>query len=406
LEKEVREPEWGRFGGLAFALGLGMLLALGCLTRYAFGWILIPLLVFLVLFGGKQRILLALTVVVTFAVILMPWIIRNYHLSGAPFGTATYAILEGNEYIFVGNHLQRSLDPDLGRFYHQISNLNLGQVLMPFWLKLINSLRAIVQNDLPKLGGTWLSAFFLVGLLVHFRNLAIRRLRYFLLMCLGVFVLAQAMGRTGLSEDSPEVNSENLLVLLTPFVIVYGVSLFFLLLDLIELPLKGLRYLIIGVFAVVACLPLILVFLPPKTVPVSYPPYYPPLIQQVGTWTHPDELIMSDIPWAVAWYGDRQSVWLTLKCTPDPKDPNPHENFFELNDNYKPVAMLYLTPETLDTRFVSQWNKAGERSWGAFIIEILITKKVPQYFPLREMPAGYFPEQLILSDWQRWRLMP
>ena len=162
--------------------------------------------------------------------------------------------------MFPENRLERSLDPDVSRIY-----------LMPLWIKLMNYLRVIVQTDLPKLGGTWVSAFFLVGLLVHFRSPAIRRLRYFLLMCLGVFIIAQALGRTTLSDDSPDVNSENLLVLMTPFAIVYGVSLFFLLLDLINLPLRGLRYVIIGFFAAVACLPLILAFLPPKTVPGSLP---------------------------------------------------------------------------------------------------------------------------------------
>ena len=88
-----------------------------------------------------------------------------------------------------------------------------------------------MTSELPKLGGSWITAFFLVGLLVGFRNPAVTRLRYFLLGCVVVLVLAQALGRTQLSEESPEINSENLLVLLAPLVLVYGVSLFYLLLD-------------------------------------------------------------------------------------------------------------------------------------------------------------------------------
>ena len=45
-----------------------------------------------------------------------------------------------------------------------------------------------------------------------------------------------------------------------------------------------------------------------------YPPYFPPEIQQIAGWMKPDELMMSDVPWAVAWYGDRQCVWLSLDC--------------------------------------------------------------------------------------------
>jgi len=369
-------------------------MAVGCLTRYSFGWILIPLLVYLVIFGGSRRIVLALVVTFTFAAIMAPWIIRNYHLSGAPFGVAGYSIME-NTMMFPENRLQRSLDPDFTRIY-----------LMPFWLKLINNLRVMVLTDLPRLGGSWVSAFFLVGFLVHFRNPAIRRLRYFLLMCLGVFVITQALGRTTLSEESPEINSENLLVLMTPFALMYGISLFFLLLDLINLPLKALRYVIIGAFSIVACLPMILAFLPPKTIPVAYPPYYPPAIQTLAGWVKEKEMIMSDIPWAVAWYGNRQSIWLTLKCTPDARDKSTHENFFEVNDYIKPVAILYLTPETMDSRFLTQWIKAGEQSWGSFVIDCMVRNKVPDYFQLAETQKGWLPDQVMLADWQRWRQSP
>ena len=72
---------------------------------------------------------------------------------------------------------------------------------------------------------------FLTGLLLYSRSLAVRRMRYFLLMCLVVFIVVQALGRTQLSEESPGVNSENLLVLLAPLVFIYGVSLFHILLD-------------------------------------------------------------------------------------------------------------------------------------------------------------------------------
>jgi len=59
------------------------------------------------------------------------------------------------------------------------------------------------QSDLPKVAGTWVSGFFLVGLLVGFKNPAVRRLRYFLVSCLVSLIVVQALGRTALSDDSP-----------------------------------------------------------------------------------------------------------------------------------------------------------------------------------------------------------
>jgi hypothetical protein len=391
LEGEVREPKWGVAGVLILAGLVGVVVGIGALTRYAFGWLIFPVLVFLIVFGGRQRVLLALIALVMFLGTWTPWLARNYGLSGTPFGTAGFAVME-NTMLFPEHRLERSLEPDYGHLY-----------LMAFWIKLMTNVRSIVQSELPKLGGSWVTAFFLVGLLVGFRNLAVRRLRYFLLGCLVVLAITQALGRTQLSEDSPEINSENLLVLLAPLVLVYGVSLFFLLLDQVQLPFPELRFIVIGIFSVLACLPLILTFLPPRTNAVAYPPYYPPAIQNVAGWLKENELTMSDVPWAMAWYGQRQSVWLTLRCRPDPKDPTTHEDFFAINDYQKPIHALYLTPQTMDSRFLTQWYLPGERSWGTFILESILTKKVPGDFPLSASPArGFFPEQLLLTDWPRW----
>ena len=394
LEQETRVPKWGPLGILVLAGLAGAMVGLGGLTRYAFGWLIIPFLLFLILFGGKQRVVLTLIALAAFVAVMAPWVARNYNVSGKPFGTATYAVLE-TTMLYPENRLQRSLEPDFSRLY-----------LMAFWLKLNTNLRQILTGELPKLGGSWIAAFFFVGLLLGFRNPAIKRLRYFLMWCVVVLTLTQALGRTHLSEESPEINSENLLVLLAPLVLVYGVSLFYLVLEQMRLPFPQLRYVVIGLFSLVACLPMVFVFLPPKSIPVAYPPYYPPAIQTVMGWLKEKELAMSDVPWAVAWYGQRQCVWLTLKCTPDARDAKTHADFFAINDYLKPINVLYLTPQTMDSRFLTQWIRAGEQSWGSFILESMVKKKVPDYFPLSESQAGWLPEQLVLTDWQRWRKTP
>jgi hypothetical protein len=390
LEEEVRVPKWGPRGILILAAVSGAVVGLGGLTRYSFGWLIIPLLVFLILFGGQRRAVLAMIALAVFVAVMAPWVARNYYVSGTPFGTATYTVVE-TTMLYPENRLQRSLEPDFSHIY-----------VMAFWLKLNTNLRQIITSELPKLGGSWITAFFLVGLLVGFRNPAITRLRYFLMGCVLVLAITQALGRTQLSEESPDINSENLLVLVVPLVLVYGVSLLFLLLEQMRLPFLAVRYIVIGIFSVVTCLPMLFVFLPPKSAPVAYPPYYPPAIQMVAGWLKEKELAMSDIPWAMAWYGQRQCVWLTLKCTPDLKDPNAHEDFFAINDYQKTINALYLTPQTMDSRFLTQWVRAGEQSWGSFVLECLMRKKVPDHFPLNQMPAGWLPEQLVLTDFKRW----
>jgi hypothetical protein len=384
LEEELRAPKAGPSRALRFVIGAGLLTALGMLTRYSFGWLIIPLIIFILIFGGPRRIPFAVVALAVFVVLVAPWVVRNYRVSGTAFGTAGYAIVE-NSILFPGNQLPRSLEPDLSHFSFN-----------SFWMKLMQNLRLITSNDLPKLGGTWISAFFLVGLLIVFRSPGIRRLRYFVLMALPILIVAQALGRTQLSDDSPEVNTENLLVLLAPIAVVYGASLFYLLVEQISLPMMQLRYLIIAVFGVVASLPMIFILLPPKTDPVNFPPYYPPACQDIGHWLNQDERAMSDVPWAVAWYGNRKCVWLTLKAS----DPKSHNDFFAIYDTYQPINVLYLTSVTLDARFQSQWLRNGD--WGLFVLESMVMKKVPDNFPLSSSPSSWWPQMIAVADWERW----
>jgi hypothetical protein len=389
LEAEVREPRRGQSALLALAVAAGVLTGLGGLTRYAFGWLLIPSLIFIAFFGGPRRAVLCVLALAGFAACMTPWMARNYALSGAAFGTATYHVLEGTGF-YPGFRLERSLSPQIQFFLSSI------------WAKFFGNSRLLLDNFFAILGGGLTAAFFLVGLLVSFRSPAIRRMRYFLLVSLLLLMVVQVLGRTALAEDSPEINSENLLVLLLPLVIIYGASLFFTFLDQIVFPSLGLRSLAVGCFGMVASLPLLFT-LCTHTSPLAYPPYHPLLIQQTAAWMQPNELIMSDIPWAVAWYGNRQCVWLTLSATPDPSGGASKENFFTINDNYKPIHALYLTQKTTDSRFVTDWIQSGDTSWGNFVVNTIIRKELPPDFPLRQMPTGYMPEQLFLSDWKRWR---
>jgi len=382
IEEGAREtpPRPRRLVGLAAAAGI--LIGIGALTRYAFGWMIIPVMVFLLLFSGPRRLPQTLALLVAFAVVLLPWVLRNEAVSGTPFGTAGYAVAEDTS-AFPRFQLERSLHPELTH----------AMWLTPYLQKLRGNGHAILTGDLLKTFGTCAGALFFAGLFMGFRNPGAQRGRYFLLMCLGVFIVVQALGRTALSDLSPTVNSENLLVLLVPLVMIFGASFFFTLLEQMTLPLVELRYAVTGLFIALCCLPLMFVLLPPRTVPVVYPPYYPPTIQQAANWMKPDELMMSDVPWAVAWYGNRQCVWLTLDW---------QDEFNAINKNFKPVSALYLTPQTMDGRFVTEWMEGSERSWGGFILKALTDKRVPDKFPLTKSPAGFFPEQLFLTDHERW----
>lgn len=379
LEKsdEPNGMTWRRT--LLLGAAAGVLVGLGALTRYSFGWLILPLAVYFGLFGGARRTPLVLVTTCAFLIVLAPWVARNFSVSGTPFGTATYAPLEATP-LFPGHSLERSMDPPLE---------NPMPILGVLRHKLTGNARQIVENELPRLGGSWVTALCAVGLLVGFQNSSARRLRYFLVSCLVMLIVAQALGRTQLSEDSPDVNSENLLVLLAPLVIVYGVSLFFLLLDQVRFPFPEMRRVTIGVFGVLMCLPMLLSFLPPYASPVNFPPYHPVAIQRAAGLLAPDELMMSDVPWATAWYGQRQSVWTT---------PHALKDFYAINDFRKPVGCLFLTSKTLEGPVFSD-------EWTQFALACMANRPPPEKlptppanFPLSKIIGGLLPSHLVLTD--------
>jgi len=384
VESEGREPKRTLKGVIAIAASLGLLLGAGGLTRYAFLWMILPTLAFLVLFGGRVRFLTGGVVLGVFLLVVSPWIVRNLHLSGVPFGTATYAPIEQTG-TFSSDRLQRSLNLD-------VTVSDAFQVRY----KLMGNLRSMAQKEVFQFSGTWVAGFFLAGLMVAFRNPATQRLRYFLLMAFATLALAQALSTTQLSTASPQINSENLLVILVPAIVIFGVALFLMLLDNIKWSEPMFRKAVIIAFITLSSLPLIFTLTPPRPTAVAYPPYYPPHIQTISSWMKPDELIMSDVPWAVAWYGNRQSIWLTLDVAND---------FYSINDYQKPVKGLYLTPVTMDGNFASTFLRTGEFSWGDFVLKSMYKGELPRDFPL---PAAtreslFWPEEIFLTDWNRWR---
>lgn len=390
LEQGTQDPARGDVRLLALAGLAGGLAGAGALTRYAFGWLILPTLAFFAFHLGRRRVLCCAVALAAFVLVLAPWLARNYAWSGTLFGTPGYALFQETP-AFPADRLERSLKPDLGA-------VGLGDCAR----KLAVNLSAIVQSELPKLGGSWMTAFFLVGLLVPFISKTLGRLRVFLLVALVELMVVEALGRTHLSAESPEINTENLLVLLAPLVFIYGAGMYSLFLEQLKLSYAQLRYLVTGAVVLLSCAPLIFSLLPPWEFPLAYPPYYPPWVQQFGRWMGEKELVMSDMPWAMAWYGRRQCVWTTLNV----QDQKGIDDFFAINDGRKPVRGLYLTTLSMDARFYSQMLRGQDWAWGKFVMDSLVTTNgLPAGFPLKFSPTGPFlgSGQFFLTDWPRWK---
>jgi hypothetical protein len=58
----------------------------------------------------------------------------------------------------------------------------------------------------------------------------------------------------------------------------------------------------------------------------------------------------------------------------------------------------------MDGRFVTDWIRGGEVSWGSFAIQAAVQNQIPPGFPLRIAPGGFLPGRLFLTDRERWKL--
>ena len=389
LEAGNREGGKSKTWLVGMAVYAGLIVGVMALTRYSMAWLILPVAAYVGAVVSGARASTTAAVVVVFAVCLAPWLVRNYNVSGRPFGTAGFSVHQGTV-SFPGHILERSMPRDVSLALNKIE-------LDEYPRKLFVNGRDILTDELPRAVGNWIGALFLGAMLIPFRNPALRRLRVFIGGTLLLFVVVQALGKTELSAEAPQINSENLLFVFTPLFFVFGCGLFFVLLDQMEFSAVWVRSVLQIGFVAVMSLPMVFRLLPPRAVPYDYPPYLPPYIQAVSAWLEPHEMMMSDMPWAVAWYGNQQCVWTTLDVGTDKAD-----DFYKINDDRKAVRGLYLTPVTTNRRFLTEMRQGREGAWANFYLDVAVMRNLPTGFPLRMAPPGMLPDQLFLSDRIRW----
>lgn len=363
----------------------GLALGLAALTRYSAICLLIPVGIFVLRYFGEKRKTVFWVLSFCFAVVLTPWLARNYQVSGNFFGIAGYAVYE-DTVKFPETSFQRQIKPDAVKF----GQFSIEDVLR----KLIVNLRQMLQNDLPKIGGSWFIAFFAVGLIVASQKPAQGRVKILVLMIIVTLLIAQALGRTHLMQSQPEMSSENLLLLAAPLIFIFGAGLCVQLIDLVPVGFPEMRILInMGIWAFFS-LPLLIAALPPRPSPICYPPYYPYIFQHISGVMRDNDLIMSDLPWAMAWYGQRNSILLTISM----------QDFITINDDVKTINALYLTEVTTDARFLSTLIKGDDQVWCQLLLGITVQKTVNKNFPLKYVWTDIImPSQLFVADWERWK---
>ena len=311
-----------------------------------------------------------------FLLVYSPWMYREYRISGSPVGISAYSILvqiRGSE-----STIMRSMDLDASGigptvFRSKIQTLVAGQL-----------------GDLfASLGGSVTAPIFFLALLHLFKTPLARTLRW-ALFSMWLFALL-GMSAVG-SDDDNQLAANDLNILFIPMFAAYGTAFLLVMWSRLDINVSLIRYGFYALIVSISSIPLANLLLCGTKSPVQWPPYVPPYIAILRDWTTPDEVIASDMPWAVAWYADRKSLWLPMTI----------QLFIDMNDYERmggKIAGIYLTPLSGNKGLISDIVKGDYKEWAPFILRNVNIKD----FPFKAVTAMPLDNQCIFySDRDRW----
>lgn len=289
------------------ALLAGVFFSLMVLTHWLTLWVLLGYLVYAaVAFRPRGVVSIALAALVL-AMIAYP-VVRAVQHSGSPFGSAGLVLQES-----LGNHPP---DKVMRAASKEVYPLDLQGIVM----RVARTVLVQVSDVLPFLGGIVAAPLFFVTLLHAFKRPAIASFRWLVLIMWATATTGMAIYGVG----SQSLHPNQIHLLFAPLMTAYGLAFLAVLWSRLDLPERGplLNHGHLVVVVLVSALPLLLEM--PKRIRIGmtlsergipqWPPYVPPVLNvSLKKWTGEHEVVVSDQPWAVAWYADRACFWLPLK---------------------------------------------------------------------------------------------
>jgi hypothetical protein len=366
---------WRAESAADFRGAVGPLLALGALcgalflAEYSAGiLVLVASAAALARFGAARGRAAAL-VLAAFALVAAPWVVRNLEVTGLPVGLAFQ-----NTALKFGDS---TAEPSVVRatLSAALPAIELNKLAN----KVLSAAQEAFRSRIWSGGAMWFVAFFAAASLYVFKSAPVNRLRWLFAASLLALVASQAAFNPGDSE-------RQVVVWLSPLIIVFGSGFFFVLLS--SNPVLGARpRLCAAALLVLQALPLAHDALDPHWLHFQYPPYFPQLLQGMRRKLDASDAagrygLMADVPAGLAWYGQTR-VWA---------QPATLRDFYAVQVE-QPTGELLLTPKTLDRPFFSDLNakpttpgfltasipRIGE--WGE-VYGGLLTGTFPREFPL------------------------
>lgn len=352
-----------------FQAVIGVGFGLMALSHWLTCWLFFGYLFFAFFFFRPRA--LPLVSILTFALALTPWIVRNVAVSGHPFGIAIYPL--GADAAI----LLRSLEPDF-------SNLFYG-----FKLKMRVGIMEQMGSIFAFLGLNIAAGTFFLALFHPFKRPTAARFRW----CVLAMWIAAVIGMGAYGPVSGAVSDLQLHALFIPLFVFYGLAFLLVLWNRLGFQHALMRLVFSVGMVILAAIPMLLTLFAGQGRSINWPPYIPPYIGVLGDYYKPDEIVCSDMPWAVAWYANRKCLLL----------PDSPKTMVEISDYAvlgSTIRGLYLTPVSGDARFLSEIAFGVYKQWGGLILR---QPQSVRSFPLQTVRLLPIDGQVILyADYDRW----
>jgi len=333
-------------------------------------WIFVGALAFALLYF-TPRFQGASVMLVVFLLVWSPWLARNYKVCGNAFGISHYSLLGDIN----GSETSRMRSQDLS-----LSGLSLGGAKERIQNGFIDQTSQIYSI----LGQNCVAPVFFVALLYIFKRREASDFRW----CVFVMWLFAFLGMCLVGLN----NSNNLFILFVPMLTLYGFAYVMMLWARLEINIPLLRYAFIIFIYIFSGIPLIGTLRAPVRYVVNWPPYVPPFIAILNTWTTESEVIASDMPWAVAWYADRKSLQIPVSISD-------FLNLYDWSELTGSLVGLYLTPITGNKALVSDVLKGEDKDWAPFVLRGVRSKDFPFH---ASTPLPIDSECIFYCETDRW----
>lgn len=311
----------------------GVFMCLLVLTHWITLWVYIGYMIFAALYF-KPRGIIAALLGGMLAIFVIPVVYFLYvSPTGSAFGTAYYAIHDGLG--LSEDSIMRSLSP-------AGEDLGLKGLLLNILATTLRQITDLHRN----LGAILVAPIFFVALLHPFKRTSLAVFRWLILL---MWIFAGiGMSIYGLRDGAMDANQIH--ILFAPIMAAYGLAMISILWARLNIPqsMYALRHAHLIIVVAISAGPMLLSI--PQDLKQglqaegyggfpNWPPYLPSVYNRtLADNTNPKDIIISDTPWAVAWYSDRMSVWL-------PQDLAQIEEIEKIAKiQQTPVSALLITP--------------------------------------------------------------